>query len=1071
MCSKAIIWIIVGIFTIFSSTAIWAQKMGWVVGWGGQVVGVELDRGFIAVDAGGGHGLGLKEDGLIVAWGHNNKGQCNILSPNTGFVAVSAGGSHNLGLKEDGSIVAWGSDGYGQCNVPSPNTGFVAVAAGGTHSLGLKPNGSIVAWGWNDDGQCNVPSPNTDFVAIEASSCHSLGLKADGSIVAWGSNEFGQCNVPSTNTDFVAVRVGTYHSLGLKADGSIVAWGWNDDGQCNVPSPNTGFIAIAAGFDHSMGLKANGSIVAWGDNRFGESKVPSPNTGFVAIAASVSYSLGLKEDGSIVAWGLNDYGQCNGPSPNSDIVAIAASDVFSQGLKADGSIVSWGHNSHGVYNVPPPSTDFEAISVGHSHSLGLKTDGSVVAWGWNKHGQCEVPSPNTDFVAVAAGFYHSLGLKADDSIVAWGGNYDGQCDVPSPNTGFVAIAAGDRHSLAVKSDGSIVAWGFNQHGQCNVPFLKNTGFVAVAGGEDHSLGLKADSSIVAWGYNLSGRCRVPSPNTGFVAIAAGEDHSLGLKANGSIATWGWNRYGQCNVPSPNTGFIAIAAGWNHSLAIKQAPGPPPDVYHVNALNGNDNYDGSSPDTAFATIQRAIDSTGDGDTVLVYPGVYTEEIVFLGKAITIQGVATTDGVPVLQNPDDFAVSLYYGEGPDSILKNFVIKDSFMAIFIAGSSPTITNVTIVNNKYGIEAYAGAEPDISNCIFWNNTNEDLFGCQAAYSWVQDEIELEQLEGLTSYWGFNEDTGNVAFDPIGGNHGTIYGGASRTEGISGGAFQFDGVDDYVDCIIDEPLQMMRDVSLSVWIKPEDHGIVLTAEGGPDDFGGPAGNVTFYLKVTHRHERDIILYIHEYSDGINEQHDFDPVPLMIWTHIVVVRDISKRTVCIYYNGELIDVFNYLNQPYNPSNQLHITIGSRSTGIEAYKGTIDEVALFDKVLSLEEIQTLYSTGLAGKSLEGAVANDPIFVDPDHSDYHLKSERGRHWPAIDMWVLDSVTSPCIDSGDPTANLSSEPMPNGGRINMGAYGGTPYASMSEMVWLDGDINHDGMVDMIDFAMLADNWLRIE
>jgi formylglycine-generating enzyme required for sulfatase activity len=49
-----------------------------------------------------------------------------------------------------------------------------------------------------------------------------------------------------------------------------------------------------------------------------------------------------------------------------------------------------------------------------------------------------------------------------------------------------------------------------------------------------------------------------------------------------------------------------------------------------------------------------------------------------------------------------------------------------------------------------------------------------------------------------------------------------------------------------------------------------------------------------------------------------------------------------------------------------------------------------------------------------------------------------------------------------------MPNGGRIDMGAYGGTPFASMSEIKWLDGDVNHDGIVNFIDLAMLAENWL---
>jgi unsaturated chondroitin disaccharide hydrolase len=70
---------------------------------------------------------------------------------------------------------------------------------------------------------------------------------------------------------------------------------------------------------------------------------------------------------------------------------------------------------------------------------------------------------------------------------------------------------------------------------------------------------------------------------------------------------------------------------------------------------------------------------------------------------------------------------------------------------------------------------------------------------------------------------------------------------------------------------------------------------------------------------------------------------------------------------------------------------------------------------------------------GNICEDPLFVDsngPDgdpntweDNDYHLSSY-----------------SPCIDAGDPNSALGDEPQPNGGRINMGAYGGTTEASLS-------------------------------
>jgi hypothetical protein len=111
---------------------------------------------------------------------------------------------------------------------------------------------------------------------------------------------------------------------------------------------------------------------------------------------------------------------------------------------------------------------------------------------------------------------------------------------------------------------------------------------------------------------------------------------------------------------------------------------------------------------------------------------------------------------------------------------------------------------------------------------------------------------------------------------------------------------------------------------------------------------------------------------------------------------------------------------------------------------------------------LSQTGLAALSDplvhgESNITADPLFVrrgywdangTPDDpyddfwvdGDYHLKSQAGRWDAASESWVKDDVTSPCIDAGDPRSPIGHEPFPNGGRINMGAYGGTAEASKS-------------------------------
>jgi hypothetical protein len=144
------------------------------------------------------------------------------------------------------------------------------------------------------------------------------------------------------------------------------------------------------------------------------------------------------------------------------------------------------------------------------------------------------------------------------------------------------------------------------------------------------------------------------------------------------------------------------------------------------------------------------------------------------------------------------------------------------------------------------------------------------------------------------------------------------------------------------------------------------------------------------------------------------------------------------------------------------------------------------------IKATYSDIAGGWPGEGNIDTDPCFADsgywddpcntPDESwddvwtegDYHLKSQAGRYDPNEGRWTIDDVTSPCIDAGDPMSPIMHEPFPNGGIINMGAYGGTAEASKSYFgtppceTIVAGDINSDCAVDFKDFTFIALHWL---
>ena len=112
---------------------------------------------------------------------------------------------------------------------------------------------------------------------------------------------------------------------------------------------------------------------------------------------------------------------------------------------------------------------------------------------------------------------------------------------------------------------------------------------------------------------------------------------------------------------------------------------------------------------------------------------------------------------------------------------------------------------------------------------------------------------------------------------------------------------------------------------------------------------------------------------------------------------------------------------------------------------------------------------------GNIGDDPYFADPFNGNYHLKSQAGRWEPSSQSWVQDEATSPCIDAGDPMIHIGYEPFPNGGIINMGAYGGTEEASKSYFgqplceTIVAGDINGDCKVGFLDFRIMALHWLE--
>lgn len=167
---------------------------------------------------------------------------------------------------------------------------------------------------------------------------------------------------------------------------------------------------------------------------------------------------------------------------------------------------------------------------------------------------------------------------------------------------------------------------------------------------------------------------------------------------------------------------------------------------------------------------------------------------------------------------------------------------------------------------------------------------------------------------------------------------------------------------------------------------------------------------------------------------------------------------------------------YNYATITNCTIvANRQHGIFGGMPTISNSVIYYNGRDCNNVQidsdvatVTYSNVQGGWPGEGNIDTDPLFADPNNGDYHVKSQAGRWDPLSGSWVNDGVISPCVDTGDPSSDWAGELWPHGKRINMGAFGGTPQASMSlSEVGSIADLDNDGAVNLQDLCYLAEGW----
>ncbi|MBU0754189.1 MAG: DUF1565 domain-containing protein, partial [Planctomycetes bacterium] len=103
-----------------------------------------------------------------------------------------------------------------------------------------------------------------------------------------------------------------------------------------------------------------------------------------------------------------------------------------------------------------------------------------------------------------------------------------------------------------------------------------------------------------------------------------------------------------------------------------------------------------------TIQTAIESAGQGDTIIVQSGTYKERIDFLGKALLVKSRFGPQYTRIDGMSSGTVVTFHAGEGPDSRLQGFLITNGLASwgggVYCCNASPTLKdNIIRKNNAY--------------------------------------------------------------------------------------------------------------------------------------------------------------------------------------------------------------------------------------------------------------------------------------------------------------------------------------------------------------------------------------
>ncbi len=204
--------------------------------------------------------------------------------------------------------------------------------------------------------------------------------------------------------------------------------------------------------------------------------------------------------------------------------------------------------------------------------------------------------------------------------------------------------------------------------------------------------------------------------------------------------------------------------------------------------------------------------------------------------------------------------------------------------------------------------------------------------------------MPGIVACYPFN---GNANDESGRGHNGTVVGAKLTTDrfGKPNSAYYFDGTS-RIDIPDHDDLDLTSPLTIAAWIKPDINGIGSILDKGwlyPNPSPLDGYNLTF--------DNTTGLFWYQRPGHSAIIRSVEPFITSNWTFIVVTQNGDGQTAKMYINTNQVNTTIVVNQkPGINSEPLRIGAGQFY-----FEGIIDDVKLFKRVLTEEEIQCLYTT--------------------------------------------------------------------------------------------------------------------